>query len=123
MEKKSKKEEFKRGDKSKQKHEKQEKVKLDENDVRKIRDLYFTNTVMLEIWNEIKKRKFHPYDSKKHEKEEKEEGKEENKDELDMSKLKVMKKKVYLDMIKSMYRIMIQGLSGNRIKKIKKDIQ
>mmetsp|Transcript_3290 Transcript_3290/g.3274 ORF Transcript_3290/g.3274 Transcript_3290/m.3274 type:complete len:98 (-) Transcript_3290:55-348(-) len=55
--------------------------------------------------------------------EEKEDSKEDSKEEQDTSQFKVMKKDVYLDMIKSMYRIMIQGFSGNRIKKIKKDIQ
>ncbi len=85
------------------------KVTLDEWEERKIRDMYYNNKVMLFLWNQLKKRQFEvPVKKRK------------DHAEAPQNKTLTLGKKDYIVMLRSMFKLMVGGISGDRVKSIHK---
>ena len=70
---------------------------------------------MLYVWNQLKKRSFEVPKKKKRAEENQEDGAQVKK-----KKSVILSKKDYMEMLRSMFKLMIQGLSNDRMKMIEK---
>ena len=84
-------------------------------ELQRIRDKYYNSKVMLYVWNQLKKRSFEVPKKKKRAEENLEDGAQVKK-----KKSVILSKKDYMEMLRSMFKLMIQGLSNDRMKMIEK---
>ncbi|CDW74117.1 polycystic kidney disease 2-like 1 [Stylonychia lemnae] len=93
-------------------------VNLTPTEIQKIRDQIYNSKTMLYIWNQLKKRHFQLPEKQKHKRgaqADQEAGQSKQK-----RKSHTLSRKDYVDMLKSMFRLMIGGLSNDRLKMIQR---